>query len=191
MKKLLLVLAILFSTVANSQQLTGCMGIEFGDSKQTVMTKMNSKPEFIFYRENPENGTVSYTNGKFAGRQCVGMVYFFYDDQAHTITILVKPEQAIKIVDVYNEIVSELKNKYMVESFQSHKYQEPYAEGDGFTVSAIRLGYAEIATYFTFPDENAISVEITTELSIKVQYQHTKLARLFFSNSDEKRVNDY
>lgn len=191
MKKLLLALAILFSTVANSQQLTSCMGIEFGDSKQTVMTKMNSKPEFTFYKANTEGTTLSYTNGKFAGRQCVGAVFFFYDNQVHTVTILIDPGQSIKVMDVYKEIVAELKDKYLVEPFQSHKYQNPYYEGDGYTVSAIRLGYAEIATYFTFPDENAILVEITSELSVKVQYQHTKLARLFFSDKNKQRTNDY
>lgn len=191
MKKLLLALAILFSTVANSQQLTSCMGIEFGDSKQTVMTKMNSKPEFEFYKENSASSTVSYTGGKFAGRQCVGAVFHFYDNQTHTITILIDPGQNIKVMDVYKEVIAELKDKYMVEPFQSHKYQSPYSEGDGYTTSAIKLGYAEIATYFTFPDENAILVEVTQSLSIKVQYQHTKLARLFYEGKNKQRTNDY
>lgn len=176
---------------ANSQQLIGCMGIEFGDSKQTVMTKMNSKSEFEFYKASPDGSTLSYTGGKFAGRQCVGAIFRFYDDQAHTVTILIDPGQNIKVMEVYNEIVAELKNKYPVEPFQSHKYQSPYSEGDGYAISAIKLGYAEIATYFTFPDENAILVEIIQSLSIKVQYQHTKLASLFYEGKNKQRTNDY
>ena len=194
MRKLLLLLTFIVTslvTQAQEQQLTGCMGIQFGDSKETVLTKMKSKPEFKYYRTSTETNTISYMNGKFAGRECVGAVYHFYDNQLYSITILLDPGLKTKALSLYETVGDELFSRYGIEPVKAHKFQNPYTEGDGYTTTAISLGYADLKSYMLFPDENIICLSITNSLSVSIEYQHTSLAQSAINERNKKRTTDY
>ena len=192
MKKLLLLLAILVSFGAQAQTtLNGCMGINFGDSKSQVKTVMSSKEGFEFYRENTETNTVSYINGSFAGRKAVGAVFHFYEDKLHTITVLLQVEYEPKAMDLYYDVVSDLKSKYEITPTQNHVFRYPFQEGDGHTVTALKRGYADVSTLFGFNDNNALTVSVTESISIKIVYQHTDLAEQAINKQNQQNKNDY
>lgn len=192
MKKVLLVFAVLLSTVVSAQtSLTGCMGLEFGDSKQTVMSKMSTKTSFKFNTENKKTNTISYLDGTFGGRSCIGAVYHFYDDQLHTVTILVDADPDTKAIDVYEAVVRDLETKYGCTAERANTYQKPYYPNDGYTLGAIRLGYVELNAFFVFEDTNVLSLTITPSLSVKVVYQHSGLAKTAIQERDKQNAKDY
>ncbi len=191
MKKLLLGAALLLNFTVNAQNLNGCMGINFGDSKQSVRTTMGTKPGFEFYKENSETNTVSYMNGTFAGHKAIGGVMHFYKDELHTITILLDVDQEPRATELYYEVINELKTKYNVTPEQAHYFKYPYTEGDGHTITALKRGYADMITLFKFDDGNVISVSITSSISIKIAYQNTRIAGLAIDENNQKRSNDY
>jgi len=189
MRKLFLLLFTLLTLGVNAQELTGCMGISFGDSKSKVRSLIATKQGFEFYKETPT--TLSYTNGTFAGRKCIGAVFHFYDNQAHTLVMLVEVENAPKVMDLYQEVVSELSEKYGIQAENAHVYRPPYTEGDGYTASAISNGYVDIMSVFRFADGNVISVTITKGLTVKVTYQHSSLAGTAIDANNKQRAKDY
>lgn len=190
MKKLFLVLCSVLTFSANAQELTGCMGISFGESKEKVRSAMDSKPGFEFNKEVPGVG-FSYLNGTFAGRDCIGAVFQFHNNQLHTLKVLVNVETQSAVMDLYYSIVAELKEKYGVTPEYFHKYRYPYAANDGHTVTAIKLGYADIECLFTFPDSRYISVAVTKSISINLTYQDGVLAAPALNEVDQTNKKDY
>ena len=192
MKKLLLIAAVLIGFNANAQnELTGCMGLNFGDSENKAMQTMSTRPGFELYKESPENSTISYINGIFAGRVAVGAVLFFHEHKLHTITILLEVPAEPKVMDQYYEVVDDLKTKYNLIPRYNHIYRYPYEEGDGHTVTAIKKEYADIQCLFAFSDGNALTVGITKGVSIRVTYQHSEMAQKAIDARDQKNKNDY
>lgn len=192
MKKIILAMSMLIGLNAYAQtSLTGAMGLKFGGSRLETKSAMASKSGFEFYKESSETNSISYMNGSFAGHTAVGAVMHFYNDQLHTITILLDVEQEPKATDLYYEVIGELKNKYNINPDQAHYFRYPYTEGDGHTVTALKKGYADMVTMFKFDDGNVISVSITSSISIKLVYQNTKLADLAVNKNNEKRSVDY
>lgn len=192
MKKLLFLFAILFSTSVFAQtQLTGCMGLEFGMKETQARAIMANKAGFEFYKDNPSTGTVSYLNGIFAGRKCVGAILHFYNDKLHTVIILIESDPSTKAVELYEEVVSDLQIKYNLIPKEYHRYKSPYEEGDGHTLSAIKLGYADLTTLFAFGDSNVISVSVTQSLSIKLTYQSAELSAPAIDAQNKSNSQDY
>lgn len=192
MKKLLIAVAVLFSFTACAQEkLTGAMGLDFGTSKEQAMQVMATKAGFEFYKEMAVNKTISYTNGVFAGRPCVGAVLHFHENKLHTIVILLESKPEARTLELYNDVISDLQVRYNLIPKEYHNYKYPYKEGDGYTVSAIKLGYADLTTLFAFGDSNVISVNITQSCSVKLTYQHTALAEPAINEQNSERSKDY
>lgn len=191
MKKLsVLVLLTVINLIATAQtNLKGCMGLSFGDNKARVREVMATKEGYELYKSEP--ATISYMNGSFAGHEAVGAVFAFYKDKLHTIVVLLKVEQEPKVMDFYYEILGELKNKYNIEYQSAHVYRSPYFAGDGYTLSAIKNGYADIGSLFKFDDNNVISVDITSGILLKLTYQDGVLIKQAIEETKEKNNQDY
>lgn len=191
MKKLsILILLTFFSFIGNAQtSLKGCMGINFGDSKAKVRQVMSTKNGFELYKD--DEVTLSYLNGTFAGHEAIGAVFAFYQNQLHTAVILLKVEQEPKVMDFYYEILGELKDRYSMQYQSAHVYRSPYYAGDGYTVTAIKLGYADIGSAFSFDDGNVIAVDITNSIGLKLTYQDGALIKKAIEQNKEKNNQDY
>lgn len=190
MKKLLFIILTLFSTIANAQTtLKGCMGINFGDSKSHVRSVMSTKTDYHPYKDEP--GSLSYTEGSFAGHTTVGAIFKFYQDKLHTIVILLEVPQEPKVMDFYYEILNDLKDKYGIMYDKNHIYRSPYFAGDGYTVSGIKMGYIDIGSMFSFDDTNVIGVDITSSISIKLTYQDGHLIDEAIEAEKDKQKQDY
>lgn len=193
MKKILLFIGLLFITFYSNAQtdtLTGCMGIKFGFTTTQVRTAITSKNAgFNLYTNTPD--IVSYTEGKFAGRTCVGAVFAFYENKLYTIKILLDPEYEPKTYDLYLEVREELSQKYGLNYTEAHIYRSPYSEGDGYLTTAVKSGYVDIGSYFIFPDGNVVSIEITKSLSVMLTYQDSKMATKSVEENNNKRSKDY
>jgi hypothetical protein len=189
MKKLLILFMMILSFSSYSQELTGCMGINFGDPKHRVKEVKNQKGGFVAYKDNP--GALLYTNGSFAGHDAVGAVFRFYDNRMHTAVILLVVDQKPMVMSFYRNILSELTEKYGVTPEKIHTFKRPYYEGDGYEHNAISLGYAELFAVFRFNNDNAISVEVTKDLSLKITYQNHELASKEIDQNKQKNSNDY
>jgi hypothetical protein len=193
MKKLsLLVIALCCSFITQAQStLTGCMGINFLSSYAEVKAEMAKKTDFEVYKDDPVTGTLSYTEGSFAGRKAVGALFNFYEDKLHTMSVIIEVVQKPQVTEIYYDIIQELESKYEIKMDQYHNFKYPYKEGDGHTETALKLGYAKMESYYIFPDGNALSVKITSALSVLLEYQHTAQAKKGIDAKNAKRSTDY
>lgn len=189
MKKLLILFLMILGLNSNAQELTGCMGIQFGETKAIVKQKMTEKPGFELYNSNEE--TVSYINGTFAGRKAVGAVFKFIKNELHTVIILLDVESEPMIMREYQNVLNDLNDKYGVKFEKIHNFKKPYYEGDGYEHNAIRLGYADIFAYYEFSNDCAMSVIITKDMSIKLTYQDTKRAEVAVDKNKQNNSKDY
>lgn len=193
MKKLLfLVAAVCCSFVIQAQStLTGCMGINFLSSYAEVKAEMAKKTDFEIYKDDSLGGTLSYTEGSLAGRNTVGALFNFYENKLHTLSVIVEVVQKPQVTELYYDIIQELESKYDIKMEQYHTFKYPYKENDGHTQTALKLGYAKMESYYIFPDGNALSVRITTALSVLLEYQHTEHAKKGIAAKNAKRSTDY
>lgn len=193
MKKIIfaiITVLIPFFGLAQNESLGGCMGIKFGTNVNQVKESIKSKNlGFKIYGDTPE--LVSFTGGFFAGHECVGAIFYFYNNSLHTVKILLSVKQSPKAFEFYEEIVGEVQSKYGIIPVKSHVFRSPYYEGDGYTASAIKSGYADIMSLFTFQDNNAISVKITENLDVMLTYQDSKLASVAIDENNKKIQGDY
>lgn len=189
MKKLLILFLMILGLNSNAQELNGCMGIQFGESKASVKQKMTEKSGFELYNSKEE--TVSYINGTFAGRKAVGAVFKFYNDELHTVIILLDIESEPMAMNEYQKVLNDLNDKYGVKFEKIHNFKKPYYEGDGYEHNAIRLGYADIFAFYEFSNKCAMSVEITKEMSIKLTYQDSKRAEVAIDKNKQNNSKDY
>lgn len=189
MKKLLFALAVLFCSNLYAQEVTGCLGNNFGDNLATVKANMASKPGFKFNSETAYG--VSYINGYYGKYECLGIALQLHKNQLHTIKVLVYVKNPPRVMDMYYEIVDELQIKYGIQPEYLHEYRYPYQANDGHTPTAIKLGYADIACIFKFPNNRVITVDISETLTIKVAYQDSNLAREAIEESKKNNQKDY
>lgn len=192
MKKIihiLFIFLVLGVTNLKSQDLSGCMGINFSESLTNVKSKMLDKKNFTFYKES--DNYLMYTDGSFAGHQAVGVVFKFYQNKLHTIIVLLSVDNKPMVMSFYSNILSELESKYNLQPKTVNNFVSPYYEGDGHEASAIRGGYAELLSVFSFNDNKVIYTTITKELSVKLTYQDMKLTELDVNETKQNNYKDY
>lgn len=193
MKKLLSLLSfILIANIAISQStsLSGCLGVKFGSNQKETKEIIEGKNAGFNLYSNTDD-VVSYSEGTFANHECIGIIYYFYNNSFHSAKVLLEVSQSPKVFDFYNKIVSEVQDKYGISPYKEHIFKYPFEEGDGHEVSAIRGGYADIKSYFNFDDGNVITVSITENLDVLIIYQNVKLAEEAINASKKKSSGDY
>lgn len=189
MNKLLLTLLLLFpiSVLSQDIHIAGMLGLNFGLSKEDVIIKMKSKG----YSLKPEKKDyLSFNNVKFGAFENCIVAFYFINNKFYQGLVLVAPSLEAKVLDLYKDINNELSKKYG-KGEAINKFQEPYKEGDGQEVSAIKL---DKATYYTFWTTDAIGTIRTTvspALFVIITYQDKNLIEQVKSEQTKQPSNDY
>lgn len=191
MKKSVLLLLLCCSLFEMSAQtLTGFYGFRFGCSVDSIKKVMLAKPGCLLDQKYSNENLLIFGGTSFAGREVVLMKFSFINGKFHTGSVYFDPKMESKTISFYKEIRDELNEKYFKSKQDFEIYKTPYEKGDGYTESAIKLGKATFATYWSFKNpkqksdegNNIISLEINERLRVVLAYQDGVL----FSESAEK-----
>ena len=179
MKKLLflgLMVIITNSLIAQSEQteLAGALGLTFGMNATSVKDIMGKKGSTL--REaTPE--IITYENVQIGTKKADLLSFHIVNDKLHTIKALFISEIEAKTQDIYDDLKNILASKYG-EPKSYRDFTDPYKNGDGYEMQAVRLGKAAIESYWSFKNDKVIALEIRalkTEMYVSLVYQDSKL----------------
>lgn len=198
MFRYLFLITLFFSVNTFGQGIEGFMGIKFGTSIDVVKKTMLSKPGCTLDNKYSDTNHLVFDGIKFAGRETLFIRFEFVDKKFHTATAFFKPNLSSKTIDLYNEIKSEINEKYYITEEDFEIYRSPYEKGDGYTESAIRLGKASFSAFWKYKNTNTtedvnnyIALEINENLNIELSYQDGVLVKISSQRKKAKNNTDY
>jgi hypothetical protein len=199
MKKMCLFLLFVLVSSANlfAGTLDGVLGLKFGSSREDVRQVMLKRADFPLDKANSTNDDVLYGAGKFAGRDVEVLYLQFVNNKLYSIAFFIPVDLESRLIDTYNEIQSELNEKYYESEEIIENYKEPYEKGDGYAETAIKIGKATFLTRWKFDSSsnneyyNMITVGITTTMQILLIYKDGALDKVASEKNKAKKLDDY
>lgn len=175
MKKLLLALFLLISMLSMAQnqesletveQHLTFKGIPIDGTLQDVVSKLESK-NFILKKQYD---TVAVMEGTFANEGCnILLSTTPKSKKVYTILVMFKESDSwYSLKSDYNELKEQLKQKYKVKPDVTETFYDPYYEGDGYELQALRKSKGFYIS--TFKLENG---EIGLYIASEVRLQYT------------------
>ena len=173
-------LAVLFLTCMISSfaqtELTGAMGLTFGMNPNSVQSVMEKKGGIV---KTLKNGKFIITNVIMGTKKPAMVLCDFVNNKLFDIGIYFTPSLEAKTQDLYDEISEIIVSKYGKGESIRH-FKGIYTDDDGYEMQAVKLGNADIVTYWSkFLNNNAICLQIyplTESLYVKLTYQDDRLA---------------
>ncbi len=189
MKKTLILVLLTIPSISISQStkaLEGFWGIKWGTSAAQMKKEMLQKQGVTLDAKNSKDGSMFFDNGKWGAFRVVFSIFQYGERGVHTAKALLSPTVEAKVIDLYDDVVSSLTEKYGDPKNEIKDFKPPYRDGDGYETQAIKYGKGTYSTYWGIPsakgDEDAIVVEITEGLEVRVTYQNTDM----FNTANEK-----
>jgi hypothetical protein len=176
-KSILFALIVTYSISLFAQpELTGAMGITFGLNTNTVQSLMEKKGALV---KTLKNGKLLITNVTMGTKKPDMVICEFINNKLFDISIYFSPTVEAKTQELYDEISGIIVSKYGAgESYR--RFKGIYSDGDGYEMQAVKLGNADIVTYWSkFINKNAIALQIyplNNSLCVKLTYQDDRLA---------------
>lgn len=176
------------------------MGIQFGVSKEEVMTTIKAKhPSAVVYQNNPNS--VIYQEIKFAGREATAIIFAFTDDgKLHTCKVMLYADRDIEVFDLYDAVSSELTEIYGKPQYNEEIFKYPYSKSDRGQLTPLKAGYVNIYKMWMFDtyqtvdsdgDDDVISIAIEKAPYVLLVYQSSKIAKEQINRNKSKNANDY
>lgn len=190
MKRYLLIVLLVssFTLRAQEKQVDSFLGIKFGSSKSEVLKAMTARGSVLNSKESKAD-VQNYDNVKIGNRRVDLFSVRFVDNKVFQADFYFIPKLEANTIDFYNEIVQDITLVYGAgDSFKN--FQKPYEEGDGYELTAIKLGKAKYKTYWT--RKNTIVTEIIPDaMAIRLEYQDSDLVQIAINKQNEVKKSDF
>ncbi len=190
---------LLFSNVSFSQEskatLDGFWGIKFGSTIPETKKILLSKKTGTIDEKNSSETSIVLLKPEFAGKTPLFMVLQFVDDKFHTAKVVFKSTLDAKVFELYDSVKKDINDKYYKTEKDYKFFKSPFEDGDGYETTALKVGKATIAAYWTFKQadgfENSVSLEIDETLLVVLNYQDAKLVKQAIEKQKNKNAKDY
>jgi hypothetical protein len=187
------------SVLSYNQTLDGFYGFKFGLTYDSIKKAMLAKPGCKIDKENTTKNVLSFKGVSFANRDVQYISFEFTSDQFYIGTVAFKAASDFKIVNLYNDIQSELNAKYYKTTKVTETYNSPYKKGDNQTETAIKLGKTNFSSYWYFKNpkstrkdvQNSIWLNISYKMLVKIVYQDGVLYQQAQELLKKKNIQDY
>jgi hypothetical protein len=202
MKKLIIFISIiLFTITTNAQELTGFMGIPFGSTKTEIKSMFLSKnPSAKIHTDDTKS--LTFTDFNFGGRKAIAVIFGINGEgKMHTAIVLLNNDNDDEVFDLYDDVVSDINNKYHYRDVNNEIWKYPYDKSDKYQhgTTAMKLGKCTLQSMWYFDvndpsshdDDNIIAVENTESCSVKITYQNGIMISDVVSKNKEKNSQDY
>lgn len=185
-----LVLIFISGNSIAQTELTGAVGLSFGISTENVKSIMSKRSGTV---DQSGPNYLSYNDVMIGTKKADILFLQFVNNKLHTIKAMFLPEFEAKTQDLYDELKEIITSKYgKSESYRNFK--TPYEDGDGYEMQAVKLGKADISSYWKFPSDRIISLNIeSTEkiIFVSMVYQDGKLFQEVKQKQENKNMNDF
>ncbi len=191
MRKTLLITLLLipfFGISQTTKPIDGFLGIKFGSDAETVKAAIKAKGG-IFIVKSSKPDLLEFTGVKLGHRTASVFGVKLIDNKAFEADFFFDPDLQAKIIDEYNALGSDI-NEVYGKGESTKTFKSPYADGDGFELTAIKSGNADYQTIWRSGD-NTISESIDDDLSIELSYQDGPLIDQAISRQKAKEKSDY
>lgn len=171
--------ALWLSVGAQTTELKGGMGIEFGCSKEAARQMMREKHPDAAFDEEQKN-ILFYKNGEFIGKDVLIWAFLYNKtNQLHTMKVIMSPVIDAKVFEHYDAVVADYTNKYGEPTGNIENWRYPYDAKDKYShgTTAIKNGKCTMITYWQWTNKdhpettNTILIEITNNLQTQITYQ--------------------
>lgn len=197
MKKILVFACFMLFAVyaiAEERTLEGFWGIKFGTSIAEGKKIMASKG-LKLDTSGSSKDILIYQNVKFGGRDAVAVGLKYDKNRFYEAMVGYRTPLDAKTVELYENVKADINAKYYTsnEDYKSFKY--PYSEGDGYEITAIKLGLANISAFWQFErsdgEKNWIQLEIKENLVIFINYTDGKISEEVIGRNRATDSKDY
>lgn len=179
MKKTIVLFALLLSNIALAQSPApdGFWGVKWGTAIAETKKIVLSKPG-VKFSKSTDGDALIFENGTWGAFKPSLSVFVHGDEGMHTGKVVIEPSLEAKVFEMYDDVVRELTSKYGAPKHVFKNFTKPYEEGDGYELSAVKLGKATYSTYWMLGDKDSILIctEITESASVRVTYQNAVLS---------------
>lgn len=181
-KIILSIATILFTVSAYSQTNVppdGAAGLKFGMSPSEVKAIWKNKGTLYQDYETIKStiGSLSYIDISVGNEKFDVATAKFVNNKLYEISVMKLPEREAFAQGIYDNLQEILNNKY--KKGNSYRiFTGIYEDGDGYEMQAVRLGNADIATYWDYSPTSIISLKITPlsqSIIIEMNYQSVVL----------------
>ena len=144
-------------------------GIEWGEPPSTVREKLGTNGFVVDSLD--KDGDIDF-HGTVSGNRAGGFV-FFANEKAVKVSITI----AVPDVDVkheFDQMKDALTRKYGEPQLNLDHYDPPYESGDGYFVTAVKVGKAHIATAWTRAvpgGKEGLVLTITQQANVQLGYE--------------------
>ncbi len=176
------------------KKLDSFLGIPFGSNQRLVNEKLLER-NGTYNEINSDDITMTYEGIIFGGRQTEFIMFTFFDNQFCKASVYIKPYLESKVVEIFNQIKSEINSKYFITKKDYETYDFPYEKNDGHTETAISLGKAEFISFWNFGNgrdtDDYIVLKIDENLNIVISYEDGVLLDKLVKKTQQKNIEDY
>ena len=189
MRKISILLLMCISISSYGQTaLTAALGIDFGSPPSTIKAALNSMGTF----DEETSTLISYADVQVGTTKAILCNVGIIDNKMHTLSLYYTTQES-QLQSTYDKIVDIINSKYG-EGDSFRNFSGIYTDGDDFESQAIRLGYADIVTYWKFDDGNIICCEqeyIGSAFYVSLTYQDSKLINIAVERAQAKNNSKF
>ena len=191
MKKLLLFVFSFIVVTASAQTLKpidSFLGIKFGSSYATVSSAIKAKGGIIDAPSSTPTFLV-FNNVSLGGRKSEYFYVSLIDDKAYAACFVFKPELEPQLLDYYNSLIKNV-SEFYGKSVPVRNFKQPYQEGDGYEVQAIKTGNAEYVNFWTY-EKNRIYSATKNNGTVILMYTEGNLSEVAENRKKEKEKAEF
>jgi hypothetical protein len=177
-----------FTPVVNANEkksIDGFWGIKFGASVDEISAAMKAKGAKLHPESSDANALV-YAGVQFTQRDVSQINMKFVEAKFYEATVNFPAPEESQVLSQFQTITNELVGVYG-EGKLTKAFEPPYTDGDGYTVSAIKLGKASYFYLWKTNNGNTIQLQINKDLSMALFYTDKTLEKL----KTTKKSSDY
>lgn len=167
------------------KSIEGFWGIIFGASPAEVKTSVAAKGG-KFSADDSKSDEFVFTDALFTQRTTTFIETRFINDKFYQAIVAFPETTDTQLIPSFNTIITELENVYGPATI-TKDFEQPYHDGDGYEVQAIKLGKATYIAKWKTNNGNTISIQINKAGNISLFYTDTTLQKA----KDAKKSADY
>ncbi|QKJ28483.1 hypothetical protein HQ865_01475 [Mucilaginibacter mali] len=194
MKNLILIALLCITFGANAQSakpIDGFLGIKFGSSSAQVIEAVKAKGGVVNAGQTAT--TVAFSNLSLGGRKVALFYVNFVNDKAFEAVFNFRADLEAKTIDYYNALAKDINGVYG-EGKPYKDFKQPYSDGDGYEITAIKTGNATYETSW-IDGENKAWISIVSykdiPLVVRLIYSDGKLIQAFKDQQKEKNKSEF
>ncbi|MES2275481.1 MAG: hypothetical protein V4592_05635 [Bacteroidota bacterium] len=194
MKNLVLIalLFVIFSAKAQTTKpIDGFLGIKFGSSAAQVTEALKARGATI--KAGQTAASIGFLNLSLGNRKVATLYVHFVNDKAFEALFMFMPELEAQTIDYYNALVKDIEGVYGAGKPYKN-FKQPYTDGDGYEITAIKTGNANYETSWDSGDNTAWVSIVTNKdipLIVRLVYSDSKLSQLYKDQQKEKNKSEF